>query len=49
MTKIFSNLIINGLLFGFVSLNVFADSNNADILKPQSNVLEHSDQKDNKN
>lgn len=48
MTKIFSNLIINGLLFGFVSLNVFADSNNADILKPQSNVLEHSDQKDNK-
>ncbi|ACO37968.1 porin Osm28 [Borreliella burgdorferi] len=48
MTKIFSNLIINGLLFGFVSLNVFADSNNANILKPQSNVLEHSDQKDNK-
>ncbi|WP_210377602.1 OMS28 family porin, partial [Borreliella garinii] len=26
--KIFGNLIINGLLFGFVNLNVFADSNN---------------------
>ncbi|MCD2332432.1 OMS28 family porin [Borreliella americana] len=49
MTKIFSNLIINGLLFGFVSLNVFADSNNVNILKSQSNVLEQlEEQKDDK-
>ncbi|APS99361.1 porin (plasmid) [Borreliella mayonii] len=46
MTKIFSNLIINGLLFGFVNLNVFADSNNVNILKSQSNVSEQPDQKD---
>ncbi|WKD00371.1 OMS28 family porin [Borreliella bissettiae] len=49
MTKIFSNLIINGLLFGFVNLNVFADSNNVNILKSQSNVLEQPDQKEDKN
>ncbi|MBB6031917.1 hypothetical protein HNR35_000920 [Borreliella spielmanii] len=48
MTKIFRNLIINGLLFGFVNLNVFADSNNANIVQLQSNVLEQSDQKDDK-
>ncbi|WNY66390.1 OMS28 family porin (plasmid) [Borreliella andersonii] len=48
MIKVFSNLIINGLLFGFVSLNVFADSNNVNILNSQSNVLEQSDQKDDK-
>ncbi|MBB6208528.1 OMS28 family porin [Borreliella lanei] len=48
MTKIFSNLIINGLLFGFVNLNVFADSNNANIIKSQSDVLEQPDQKDDK-
>ncbi|ACN52695.1 OMS28 family porin [Borreliella valaisiana] len=46
--KIFGNLIINGLLFGFVNLNVFADSNNVNILQPQSNVLEQPDQKDDK-
>ncbi|WNY69181.1 OMS28 family porin [Borreliella lusitaniae] len=46
MTKIFSNLIINGLLFGFVNLNMFADSNNLNVIQSQSNVLEQSDQKD---
>ncbi|WNZ74156.1 OMS28 family porin [Borreliella garinii] len=49
MTKIFRNLIISGLLFGLVNLNVFADSNNANALQSQSNVVEQSDQKDNKN
>ncbi|WP_419261128.1 OMS28 family porin [Borreliella afzelii] len=47
MTKIFRNLIINGLLFGFVNLNVFADSNNVNIVQSESNVLEQPDQKDN--
>ncbi|MBB6043296.1 OMS28 family porin (plasmid) [Borreliella yangtzensis] len=42
--KIFSNLIINGLLFGFVNLNVFADSNNVNILQSQSNVLDQPSQ-----
>ncbi|WKC80345.1 OMS28 family porin [Borreliella tanukii] len=46
--KIFGNLIINGLLFGFVNLNVFADSNNVNILQSQSNVLEQPEQKDGK-
>ncbi|WNZ67243.1 OMS28 family porin [Borreliella garinii] len=49
MTKIFSNLIISGLLFGLVNLNVFADSNNVNALQSQSNVVEQSDQKDNEN
>ncbi len=49
MTKIFRNLIISGLLFGLVNLNVFADSNNVNALQSQSNVVEQSDQKDNKN
>ncbi|WP_210382638.1 OMS28 family porin [Borreliella garinii] len=49
MTKIFRNLIISGLLFGLVNLNVFADSNNVSALQSQSNVVEQSDQKDNKN
>ncbi|QFI15005.1 OMS28 family porin (plasmid) [Borrelia sp. CA_690] len=48
MVKIFSNLIINGLLFGLVNLNVFADSNNVTILKSQSNVLEQPNEKDDK-
>ncbi|WKC77593.1 OMS28 family porin (plasmid) [Borreliella turdi] len=48
MIKIFSNLIINGLLFGFLNLNVFADSNNVKVIQSQSDVLEHSDQNDNK-
>lgn len=49
MTKIFRNLIISGLLFGLVNLNVFADSNNVSALQSQSNVVEQSDQKDNEN
>ncbi|WP_210370082.1 OMS28 family porin [Borreliella garinii] len=49
MTKIFRNLIISGLLFGLVNLNVFADSNNVSALQSQSNVVEQSDQKDKKN
>ncbi|WP_151073972.1 OMS28 family porin [Borreliella turdi] len=48
MIKIFSNLIINGLLFGFLNLNVFADSNNVKVIQSQSDVLEHSDQNDDK-
>ncbi|AJA90751.1 porin (plasmid) [Borreliella chilensis] len=49
MTKIFVNLIINILLFGFVSSNVFADSNNVNILQSQPSILLQSDEKDNKN
>ncbi|WPM06427.1 OMS28 family porin (plasmid) [Borreliella sinica] len=48
MTKVFSNLIINGLLFGLVNLNMFADSNNVSILQSKSNVLEQPDKKDDK-